>query len=82
MLHVWLADELCGIQHHWHCHGYMGNDLSNYVAGEKMTLEEMISALERLQAIYPTLLTEQTQARDKIRYAISHLADKIWTETI
>ena len=49
---------------------------------EEMTLEEMISALERLQAIYPTLLTEQTQARDKIRYAISHLADKIWTETI
>ncbi len=60
----------------------MGNDFSNYVAGEKMTIEEMISALERLQAIYPTLLTEQTQARDKIRYAISHLADKIWTETI
>jgi hypothetical protein len=52
------------------------------VEGEEMTLEEMISALERLQAIYPTLLTEQTQARDKIRYAISHLADKIWTETI
>jgi hypothetical protein len=47
-----------------------------------MTLEQLISALERLQAIYPTLLTEQTQARDKIRYAISHLAEKIWMESL
>ena len=49
---------------------------------QKMTLEQLINALERLQAIYPTLLTEQTQARDKIRYAISHLAEKIWMESL
>jgi hypothetical protein len=47
-----------------------------------MTLEEMISAVERLQALYLTLLPEQRQAVDKIRYAITHLTDKIWTETI
>ena len=47
-----------------------------------MTLEEMISAVERLQAIYPTLLDEQKQAKDKVRWAITHLTDKIWLETL
>jgi hypothetical protein len=47
-----------------------------------MTLEEMINAIERLQALYLQLLPEQGQAIDKTRYAITHLADKIWTETI
>jgi hypothetical protein len=47
-----------------------------------MTLEEMISAVERLQALYLTLLPEQRQAMDKTRYAITHLTDKIWLETI
>jgi exonuclease VII small subunit len=75
------SNELRGIQHHRNLHGHLGN-LARLYERQEMTLEEMISALERLQAIYPTLLTEQTQARDKIRYAISHLADKIWTETI
>ena len=47
-----------------------------------MKLEDMISALERLQAVYLTLLPEQKQAIDKTRYAITHLADKIWLDTL
>jgi hypothetical protein len=47
-----------------------------------MTLEEMISAVERLQALYLQLLPEQQQAIDKTRYAITHLTDKIWMETL
>jgi hypothetical protein len=47
-----------------------------------MTLEEMISAVERLQALYLQLLPEQRQAIDKTRYAITHLTDKIWMETL
>ena len=49
---------------------------------QEMTLEDMISALERLQAVYLTLLPEQKQAIDKTRYAITHLADKIWLDTL
>ena len=47
-----------------------------------MTLDELISAVERLQALYLTLLPEQGQAIDKTRYAITHLTDKIWLETL
>jgi hypothetical protein len=59
----------------------MGNRACVYER-QQMKLEEMISALERLQAVYLTLLPEQKQAIDKTRYAITHLADKIWLETI
>jgi hypothetical protein len=47
-----------------------------------MTLIEMVKAVERLQAIYKDLLDEQTEAKQKIRWAINHLADKIWTESL
>jgi hypothetical protein len=47
-----------------------------------MTLDEMISAVERLQAVYGELRDEQNTAKDKIRWAINHLADKIWTESL
>jgi hypothetical protein len=47
-----------------------------------MTLEELISAIERLQVLYPQITKEQNEAEQKIRWAINHLADKIWTETI
>jgi hypothetical protein len=47
-----------------------------------MTLIEMVKAVERLQAIYKELLDEQTEAKQKIRWAINHLADKIWTESL
>ena len=47
-----------------------------------MTLLEMIKAVERLQAVYKELLDEQTEAKQKIRWAINHLADKIWTESL
>jgi hypothetical protein len=60
----------------------MGNDFSNYVAGEKMTLEELISAVERLQALYPQITKDQNETEQKIRWAINHLADKIWTASL
>jgi hypothetical protein len=47
-----------------------------------MTLIEMVKAVERLQAIYKDLLDEQTEAKQKIRWAINHLADKIWSESL
>ena len=47
-----------------------------------MTLIEMVKAVERLQAIYKDLLDEQTEAKQKIRWAINHLADKIWNESL
>jgi hypothetical protein len=50
--------------------------------GEEMTLEEMISAVERLQAIYPLLTDDQNEADQKIRWAINHLADKIWMASL
>ena len=49
---------------------------------EQMTVLEMISAVEKLQAIYDILNDEQTEAKQKIRWAINHLADKIWTESM
>lgn len=47
-----------------------------------MTLLEMITALEKLQAIYVELRDEQEKAKQKIRWAINHLTDKIWSETL
>ena len=49
---------------------------------EQMTLDEMISAVEKLQAIYDSFNDEQSEAKQKIRWAINHLADKIWTESL
>ena len=49
---------------------------------QQMTLEELISAVERLQAIYPQLKDDQTEADQKIRWAINHLADKIWMASL
>jgi uncharacterized iron-regulated protein len=57
----------------------MGNDFSNYVAGEKMTLEELINAIERLQAVYDLMVEEdQREAKQYVRWAIKHLADKTY----
>ena len=47
-----------------------------------MTLEEMVSAIERLQAVYLDLRDEQDKAKQKIRWAINHLAEKIWSESL
>jgi uncharacterized iron-regulated protein len=57
----------------------MGNDFSNYVAGEEMTLEELINAIERLQAVYDAMVEEdQREAKQYVRWAIKHLADKTY----
>jgi hypothetical protein len=59
----------------------LGDRFSLYERDE-MTLIEMVKAVERLQAIYKDLLDEQSEAKQKIRWAINHLADKIWTESL
>ena len=48
-----------------------------------MTLEELISAIERLQVVHDVMTDEdQSEARTKIRWAIKHLADKAWSATL
>lgn len=59
----------------------MGNSAHLY-EGEDMTLDELISAIERLQAVYGELRDEQDKAKQKIRWAINHLSDKIWSESL
>jgi hypothetical protein len=59
----------------------MGNSARLY-EGEAMTLDELISAIERLQAMYPLLSKDQNEAEQKIRWAINHLADKIWMASL
>ena len=43
-----------------------------------MDIESMISAVERLQAVHDSMCDEQHEARQYIRWAIKHLADKIY----
>ena len=47
-----------------------------------MTLEELISAIERLQTVYLEMRDEQDEAKLKIQWAINDLADKIWSESL
>ena len=47
-----------------------------------MTLDEMLNAIERLQAVYVEFTDEQSKSKEKIRWAINHLSDKIWSETL
>jgi hypothetical protein len=47
-----------------------------------VTLDELINAIERLQAVYGELREEQDKAKQKLRWAINHLSDKIWSESL
>jgi hypothetical protein len=47
-----------------------------------MTLDEMLDAIERLQVVYNQFADDQNRSKEKIRWAINHLADKIWSETL
>jgi hypothetical protein len=47
-----------------------------------MTLEELIDAVERLQTVYDSFKEEQTDSKQHIRWAINHLSNKIWTESL
>lgn len=49
---------------------------------QQMTLDEMLNAIERLQAVYVEFTDEQSKSKEKIRWAINHLSDKIWSETL
>ena len=43
-----------------------------------MTLEELISAIERLQSVYDMMQDDQHEAKQYVRWAIKHLADKTY----
>ena len=44
-----------------------------------MTLGEMITAIERLQAVYNSMVEEdQREAKQYVRWAIKNLADKAY----
>jgi hypothetical protein len=46
---------------------------------QEMTLEEMISAIERLQVVYDSMVDqEQHEAKRYVRWAIKNLADKTY----
>ena len=48
-----------------------------------MTLDELISAMERLQSIYDRMDNEdQREAKQFVRWAIKHLADKAWSASL
>jgi hypothetical protein len=47
-----------------------------------MTLEELTSAIERLQSIYNTMHEDQHEAKQYIRWAIKHLADKTYMASL
>jgi hypothetical protein len=48
-----------------------------------MTLDEMISAIERLQAVYDLMVdSEQHEAKQYVRWAIKHLADKTYMASL
>ena len=51
--------------------------------GKQMTLDELISAIERLQSIYDRMEDEdQREAKQFVRWAIKHLADKAWSASL
>ena len=55
-----------------HLWSHKGNPL-------RMTLEEMINAIERLQVVYDKMAEdEQREAKQFVRWAIKHLADKLY----
>lgn len=47
-----------------------------------MTLEELISAVERLQIVYDTMTDDQDEAKRYVRWAIKHLSEKIWSASL
>jgi hypothetical protein len=48
-----------------------------------MTLEELITAVERLQAVYNSISdTEQHESKQYIRWAIKHLTDKLYMASL
>jgi hypothetical protein len=49
----------------------------------EMTLEEMISAIERLQAVYDSMVDdEQRETKQSLRRAISTLASKAYVAAL
>jgi len=48
-----------------------------------MTLEELITAIERLQAVYDSIVDQdQREAKQYICWAIKHLADKTYMASL
>jgi hypothetical protein len=50
---------------------------------QQMTLDELITAVERLQAVYNSISdTEQHESKQYIRWAIKHLTDKLYMASL
>lgn len=47
-----------------------------------MTLEELISAMERLQIVHNSMTDDQHEAKQYVRWAIKHLADKCYMASL
>ena len=48
-----------------------------------MTLEELITAIERLQTVYNSMIdTDQSEAKQYVRWAIKQLADKTYMASL
>jgi hypothetical protein len=47
-----------------------------------MTLEELISAMERLQIVHDAMTEDQHEAKQNVRWAIKHLAKKIYMASL
>lgn len=48
-----------------------------------MTMDELINAIERLQSLYDRMNEDdQREAKQYVRWAIKHLADKIWSAAL
>lgn len=47
-----------------------------------MTLDELISAVERLQIVHDIMADDQDEAKRYVRWAIKHLSEKIWSASL
>ena len=43
-----------------------------------MDIKDLITAIERLQAVYSAMDDDQREAKQYVRWAIKHLADKCY----
>ena len=47
-----------------------------------MAIEDLITAIERLQAVYSAMDDDQDEAKRYVRWALKHLSEKIWSASL
>jgi hypothetical protein len=47
-----------------------------------MAIEDLITAVERLQIVHDTMTDDQDEAKRYVRWAIKHLSEKIWSASL